>query len=210
MSNLAQEFINSLRNRIKEEKIKKEIQRSFLEEALNFLVTFFVDELNSCVKSIKNYKTEEVSCYIDLYVEDDKIFHRNFVSRIKTLDPKIKTVNLGEVRAYLINIKELSLITGTEDNKVIVEFYSGGSLKVKRAKISLPLELKSSPKIYRASKKWVTWIYNGSLEKLVLDRVDPFQENIEFFGSSKNNNYKITSKLDESGFYYEIISFEKL
>lgn len=210
MSNLAQEFINSLRNRIKEEKIKKEIQRSFLEEALNFLVTFFVDELNSCVKSIKNYKTEEISCYIDLYVEDDKSFHRNFVTKIKTLDSKIKTVNLGEVRAYLINIKDLSLITGTEDNKVIVEFYSGGSLKVKRVKISLPSELKSATKIYRSNKKWVTWIYNGSLEKLVLDRVDPFQENIEFSGTSKSNNYKITSKLDESGFYYEIISFEKL
>jgi hypothetical protein len=209
VSNIAEEFINSLKNRIREEKIKKEIDRFFIEEALNFLVNFFVEELNSCVKSIKNYRTEEVCCYIDLYVEDDKAFHRNFVSRIKSLDSKIKTVNLGELRSYLINIKDLSLMTGKEDNKVIVEFYQGGSPRVKRIKISLPTEIKSSTKIYRMNKKWVAWIYDGGLEKIILERVDPFQENIEFSGKVKNNLYKLFSKLDDSGFYYEIISIEK-
>jgi hypothetical protein len=58
--------------------------------------------------------------------------------------------------------------------------------------------------------KWVTWIWNGKLHKIVLDRVDPFSPEIIFSGEIDGQTYGIATELDYSGLNYEILSVNKL
>jgi hypothetical protein len=58
--------------------------------------------------------------------------------------------------------------------------------------------------------KWVTWIWDGKLKKIALDRVDPFSPVIIFSGDHEGQKYEIETELDYSGFNYEILSVNKL
>jgi hypothetical protein len=58
--------------------------------------------------------------------------------------------------------------------------------------------------------KWVTWIWDGKLKKITLDRIDPFGDNITFYGEHEEITYEVETGLDDSGFNYEIISIRKV
>ena len=55
-SEAVDQFVDSLKKRIKEEKLKQSVERTFLEEAVNLLVSVFSSGTGSFVKGVKNYK----------------------------------------------------------------------------------------------------------------------------------------------------------
>ena len=65
-------------------------------------------------------------------------------------------------------------------------------------------------KVLRKNMKWVTWIWDGKLNKIILDRVDPFSQEIIFSGGIDGQAYEIVTELDYSGFNYEILSVNKV
>jgi hypothetical protein len=208
-SEAVEQFVESLRKRIQEEKLKQSVERTFLEEAINVLVDFFNSNLGPSVKGVKNYRTKEMSSYIDVEVEDPKKFRTIIKGSLRKIDSKVKWFDLGDLTVFSLNLEELKLLSGIPENPVLLEIYLTSS-RIMRIRVTIANKNKNCGRVHRKSMKWVTWIWDGKLKKIVLDRIDPFGESITFYGEHEGANYEVETDLDDSGFNYEIISIKKV
>jgi hypothetical protein len=208
-SEAVEQFVESLRKRIHEEKLKQDVERTFLEEAINVLVDFFNSNLGPSVKGVKNYRTKEMSSYIDVEVEDPKKFKTIIKGTLRKIDSNVKWFDLGDLTVFSLNLKELKIISGIQENPVLLEIYLT-STRIMRIRVSIANKNKNCGRMHRKSMKWVTWIWDGKLKKIVLDRIDPFGDTITFYGEHEGNTYEVETDLDDSGFNYEIISIRKV
>jgi hypothetical protein len=208
-SEAVEQFVESLRKRIQEEKLKQSVERTFLEEAINVLVDFFNSNLGPSVKGVKNYRTKEMSSYIDVEVEDPKKFRTIIKGSLRKIDSKVKWFDLGDLTVFSLNLEELKLLSGIPENPVLLEIYLTSS-RIMRIRVTIANKSKNCGRVHRKSMKWVTWIWDGKLKKIVLDRIDPFGESITFYGEHEGANYEVETDLDDSGFNYEIISIKKV
>jgi hypothetical protein len=209
-SEAVDQFVNSLKKRIKEEKLKQSVERTFLEEAVNLLVSVFSSGTGSFVKGVKNYKSKDFSSYIDVESTDEGKLKTIIKESIRGIDSKMKWLDLGDLVIISCNLKSLELISGSLENPVLVEVYPSPSGKNTRIRVMLGNRDKHCGKVLRKNMKWVTWIWNGKLHKIVLDRVDPFASEIIFSGEIDGQTYGIATELDYSGLNYEILSVNKL
>lgn len=208
-SEAVDQFVKAFRKRVDGEKAKQDVERTFLEEALNFLVSYFNSDLGPSIKGVKNYRTKEISCYMDIDTSDSRKLRSAFKSSLRKIDSRLNWFDLGDLVVFSFNIKDLQLVSGISENYVILELYNSPVKGMTRLKISLGNRDKHCGIIHRKSMKWVTWIWeNSELKKIVLDRVDPFSEKIIFKGDLGDNSYLIETELDDSGFNYEILSIK--
>jgi len=203
------QFVKNFRKRVEEEKLKQDVERTFLEEALNFLVSYFNSNIGPSIKGVKNYRTKEISCYMDIEASDPKKLKSAFKGSLRKIDRKLTWFDLGELIVISFNIKDLQLVSGVYENHIILELYSSPVGGMTRLKISLGNKDKHCGIIHRKSMKWMTWIWEDSrLKRIILDRVDPFSEKIIFRGDFESRSYVIETELDDSGFNYEILSIK--
>jgi len=209
-SEAVDQFVDSLKKRIKEEKLKQNVERTFLEEAVNFLVSVFSSAGDSFVKGVKNYKSKDFSSYIDVESTNEKKLKTIVKESIRGVDSKMKWLDLGDLVIISCNLKSLEIISGSLENPVLIEVYPSPTGRNTRIRVMLGNRDKHCGKVLRKNMKWVTWIWNGKLNKIVLDRVDPFSSEIVFSGDIEGQPYEIITELDYSGFNYEILSVNKL
>jgi hypothetical protein len=209
-SEAVDQFVNSLKKRIKEEKLKQSVERTFLEEAVNLLVSVFSSVTGSFVKGVKNYKSKDFSSYIDVESTDERKLKTIVKESIRSIDSKMKWLDLGDLVIISCNLKSLELISGSLENPILIEVYPSPTEKTTRIRVMLGNRDKHCGKVLRKSMKWVTWIWDGKLHKIVLDRVDPFAPEIIFSGEIDGQTYGISTELDYSGLNYEILSVNKL
>ena len=208
-SEAVEQFVESLRKRIQEEKLKQNVERTFLEEAINVLIDFFNSNLGPSVKGVKNYRTKEMSSYIDVEISDPKKFRTVIKGSLRKMDSKVKWFDLGELVVFSLNLKELKILSGIPENPILLEIYLTSS-KIMRIRVTIANKDKHCGRIHRKSMKWMTWVWDGKLKKIVLDRIDPFGDCITFYGEHEGVNYEVVTNLDDSGFNYEIISVRKV
>lgn len=209
-SEAVDQFVNSLKKRIKEEKLKQSVERTFLEEAVNLLVSVFSSVTGSFVKGVKNYKSKDFSSYIDVESTDERKLKTIVKESIRSIDSKMKWLDLGDLVIISCNLKSLELISGSLENPILIEVYPSPTEKNTRIRVMLGNRDKHCGKVLRKSMKWVTWIWDGKLHKIVLDRVDPFAPKIIFSGEIEGSTYEVSTELDYSGLNYEILSVNKL
>jgi len=209
-SEAVDQFVDSLKKRIKEEKLKQNVERTFLEEAVNLLVSVFSSAEGSFVKGVKNYKSKDFSSYIDVESTNEKKLKTIIKESIRGIDSKMKWLDLGDLVIISCNLKSLELVSGSLKNPVLVEVYPSPSERNTRIRVMLGNKDKHCGKVLRKNMKWVTWIWDGKLNKIILDRVDPFSQEIIFSGGIDGQAYEIVTELDYSGFNYEILSVNKV
>ena len=115
-SEAVDQFVNSLKKRIKEEKLKQSVERTFLEEAVNLLVSVFSSGTGSFVKGVKNYKSKDFSSYIDVESTDEGKLKTIIKESIRGIDSKMKWLDLGDLVIISCNLKSLELISGSLEN----------------------------------------------------------------------------------------------
>lgn len=204
------QFVNSLKKRIEDEKLKQSVERTFLEEAASLLVTVFSSETGSFVKGVKNYKSKDFSSYIDVESTDERKLKTIIKESIRRIDSKMKWLNLGDLVIISCNLRSLELISGSLENPILIEVHPSPTEKNTRIRVMLGNRDKHCGKVLRKNMKWVTWIWDGKLHKIELDRVDPFATEIIFSGEIGGTTYAVSTELDYSGLNYEILSVNKL
>jgi len=209
-SEAVDQFVESLRKRVEEEKLKQSVERTFLEESVNLLVSLFSSDMGHFIKGVKNYKSKDFSSYID--VESTSVSKLKTIVKesIRRIDSKFKWHDLGDLVVIGCNLKGLEVISGSPENPVLIEVYPSPIEGSVRIRVMLGNRDKHCGRILRKSMKWVTWIWDGKLKKIALDRIDPFSSVIIFSGDHEGQKYEIETELDYSGFNYEILSVNKL
>lgn len=209
ISESGKDFVDSLKKRIEEHNLKKNADYALLDQSLQIIIDNLKGHDEFTVGGIKNYKTESFSSYIDFKSQNFNDFISSIKDFMKEIDHKMKFIDLDDLKVFQVNVKGLEKISGKKDNPVVIEIYRK-NVSVIRMRIIWPKDLSHCGRVHRKSKKWVTWFWEGELKKIILDRVDPFAENVEFMGSLDGKDFRVVSELDQTGFNYEILSLEKL
>ncbi len=209
ISESGKDFVESLRRRIEEHNLKKNADYALLDQSLMIILDNLKSHEEFTIGGIKNYKTESFSSFIDFKSSDFDSFLDQMKEFLKEIDPKYKGIDLDDLKVFRVNMIGLEKISGKKNNALIIELYRKNS-SVVRMRIIWPKNMAHCGRIHRKNRKWVTWFWDGDLKKIILDRIDPFLENIEFLGTLDGEEFRIMTELDQSGFNYEILSFEKL
>lgn len=209
-SEAVEQFVESLKKRVKEQKLKDDVERTFLEEAVNFLIPLFNSNIGPFVKGVKNYKSKDFSSYIDVETPDGGKLKTLIKDSIKKIDRKFRWYDLGDLVIISCNLDSLKMVSGNDDNPILIEVYPSPTESSLRIRVMLGNRDKHCGKVLRKNMKWVTWIWDGKLTKLELNRVDPFSPEILFYGENGGQNFQVVTELDYSGFNYEILSINKV
>lgn len=209
ISESGKDFVDSLKKRIDEHNLKKNADYALLDQSLMIIMDNLKNHEEFTIGGIKNYKTESFSSFIDFKSSDFDSFFILIKGFLKEIDPKVKNIDLDDLKVLQVNIKDLEKVSGKKNNPVVVEVYKKNP-SVVRMRIIWPKNLAHCGRVHRKNRKWVTWFWEDELKKIILDRIDPFSENVEFMGSLDGSEFRIVSELDQSGFNYEILSLEKL
>jgi len=209
-SEAVEQFVESLKKRVKEQKLKDDVERTFLEEAVNFLIPLFNSNIGPFVKGVKNYKSKDFSSYIDVETPDGGKLKTLIKDSIKKIDRKFKWYDLGDLVIISCNLDSLKMVSGNDENPILIEVYPSPTENSLRIRVMLGNRDKHCGKVLRKSMKWVTWIWDGKLTKLELDRLDPFSPEILFYGEKEGQKLQVVTELDYSGFNYEILSVNKV
>jgi hypothetical protein len=126
MEKTSGDFVKSLKDKISKQKKQEKLQRNILHDSLDYLISIIKGSSQMELRSIKNYKTSEISCFLNLYCESDDIsisietlFSENNLafSRIQ-LDPKKDL--------YLVDFGDNIISSGKKNNWFFLEFYFRG------------------------------------------------------------------------------------
>lgn len=200
-------FVNSLRERVKEIKLKKSAEDALIHHALGVFSDLLSKNSSLDFYEVDSHKKGLTFSRIDFKTNNFEKFIKLFKLLIRKFDSRSKFYDLDDLKVFSVDLKPLKEITGKDSNQIIVEVYSPSKNNY-RLRIKHPVEFCYCGMVHRKSKKWVTWIWENELKILTLSRVDPFADQIIFEGDIEDKRYSIKTELDESGFNYEIISIQ--
>lgn len=200
-------FVNSLRERVKEIKLKKSAEDALIHHALSVFSGLLSDNSSLDFYEVGDHKKGLSFSRIDFKTNDFGKFIKLFKLLIRKFDSRSKFYDLDDLKVFSVDLKPLKEITGRDSNQIIVEVYSPTKNNY-RLRVKHPTEFCYCGMIHRKSRKWITWIWDNGLRILTLDRVDPFADQIIFEGELDDKRYLVKTELCENGFNYEIISIE--
>ena len=202
-------FVESLRERVRDIKLKKSADDALVQHSLSIISDLLEKNDTIDFYSADNFKNGSSFSRIDFKTKNFDRFVKLFKLLVKKTDPKFKFNDLGDLKVFLVDLKALKEITGKDNNPLIVEI-SQTSNNLYRIRFKAPGDFCYCGRIHRKNRKWITWIWEGSIKILTMDRVDPFAPQIIFKGELDGKSYEVKTELDETGFNYEIISLEHL
>lgn len=202
-------FVDSLRERVRDIKLKKSADDALVHHSLSIISELLEKNETIDFYSGDNFKNGSSFSRIDFKTSDFDRFIKLFKLLVKKLDHKYKYQDLGELKVFLVDLKALKEITGKDINLLIVEIYQT-SKSLYRMRFKVPGNFCYCGRVHRKNRKWITWVWDGELKILTMNRIDPFSPQIIFEGELDNKTYVVKTELDESGFNYEIISLEHL
>lgn len=67
MKKATRDFVKSLKETLNENKEKEIFQRNLLNESLEYFISILKGSNDIDVRSIKNFETNEITCFLNLY-----------------------------------------------------------------------------------------------------------------------------------------------
>ena len=73
MKGTSEDFVKSLKDKISKKEKKETFYRNLLQDSLDYFISVIKKSAEIEIRSIKNFKTHEVSCFLNLYSENENI-----------------------------------------------------------------------------------------------------------------------------------------
>jgi hypothetical protein len=126
MKGTSEDFVKSLKAKISKKEEKETFYRNLLQDSLDYFISIIKESNEIEIRSIKNFRTNEVSCFLNLYSENENI--PALISGMLNKEGfQFNNIELDSKKSlYLINFGQRILTSGNNDNRFFFEFHFGG------------------------------------------------------------------------------------
>jgi hypothetical protein len=198
MKGTSEDFVKSLKDKISKKEKKETFYRNLLQDSLDYFISIIKESNEIEIRSIKNFKTNEVSCFLNLYSENENI--PALISGMLN-DEKFQfdSIDLDPKRSlYLINFGQRILSSGNGDNWFFFEFHFKGkylfNLKITPKISDLSYSIYESK--YHSIKFWMCDHLNLYHHDIALRNIDRNKNKTKI---SLNEKYNLTISFDLIG-----------
>ena len=195
MKGTSEDFVKSLKDKISKKEKKETFYRNLLQDSLDYFISVIKKSTEIEIRSIKNFKTHEVSCFLNLYSENENI-PELILGMLNKEGFQLNNIELDPKRSlYLINFGQRILSSGNGDNWFFFEFHFKGKYL---------FNLKITPRIDELSY----FIYENKYHCIkfwMCDHLNLFQHDVALRNIDRDKN-KTKISLDEK--YNLTINFD--
>ena len=193
----ARDFVKSLSEKLTLEKDRVKKSRIHLQDSLNVILEILRKDSNLEIRSIRDFETNEVACFVDVYSPDD--FLDSLTSVMNKNGIISSSMRLSDYKFVFIADLENRIISSGYDHNIFSMEVVSKRLKTFKVKIS-PCDPKFSYSVYEKNYHQIKYwfhddlkIQSSSVELRNFDRDEPEIKTVDEFG----NQIKMT--LNELG-----------
>lgn len=158
---IAGSFVQSLKEKISLERDRGQKKRIHLQDSLNIILNIFKENTNLEIRTIRDFETSEVACFVDIYSPDD--FRETMSSAFSVCEIPYSSESLHDYKfIFIIDLGDKIISSGTVSNAFSIEVYSR-RLKTYKIKIS-PCDSKSSYSVYDKNYQEVKYWFHENME----------------------------------------------
>ena len=159
--NIAGSFVQSLKEKISLERDRSQKKRIHLQDSLNIILNIFKENTNLEIRTIRDFETSEVACFVDIYSPED--FRETMSSAFSVCEIPYSSESLHDYKfVFIIDLGDKIISSGTVSNAFSIEVYSK-RLKTYKIKIS-PCDSKSSYSVYDKNYQEVKYWFHENME----------------------------------------------
>lgn len=157
----ARDFVKSLSEKLTLEKDRVKKSRIHLQDSLNIILEILRKDSILEVRSIRDFETNEVACFVDIYSPED--FLDSLVSSMDKNGIVHSSLRLGEYKFVFIADLENRIISSGYDHNIFSIEVVSKRLKTFKVKIS-PCDPKFSYSVYEKNYHQVKYWFHEDLK----------------------------------------------
>lgn len=195
---IAGSFVQSLKEKISLERDRDQKKRIHLQDSLNIILNIFREKTNLEIRTIRDFETSEVACFVDVYSPDD--FRETLESAFTLCEIPHNSESLNDYKfVFVINLGDKIISSGAVTNTFSMEVYSR-RLKTYKIKIS-PCDSKSSYSVYDKNYQEVKYWFHENMEiqKSFIQLRGINRDKKKHKITDDNNGHQISIELDSLG-----------
>lgn len=205
---IAGDFVKSLKEKFTEEKNQIQKKRILLQDSLNIILDSFKTHSDLEIRTIRDFETTEVSCFVDVYSPSDP--YDSIKSGLKKADIPAKSSMIGEYKCvFIIDLEDRLISSGNPHNIFYIEIFSKRlkTFKIKISQCDPKFHYSVFEKNYHEIKYWY---YNNDEIKTQSIRLKDFDRDKGIVKISDDNlNHDITIEFNEIGEINNFNLFQK-
>jgi hypothetical protein len=190
---IAGNFVRSLKEKLSEEKSQIQKKRILLQDSLNIILDVFRTHSDLEIRTIRDFETSEVSCFVDVYSPSDQ--YESIKSSLEKAGISVKPIMLGEYKClFIVDLEDRLVTSGNTHNTFSIEIFSK-RLRTFKIKIS-HCEPKFAYSVFEKNYHEIKyWYYENSEINIKSIRLKDFNRDlkkIKIFDGELNHDIAMT------------------
>jgi len=205
---IAGNFVRSLKEKLSEEKSQIQKKRILLQDSLNIILEVFRTHSDLEIRTIRDFKTSEVSCFVDVYSPSDQ--YESIKSALEKASIPVKSIMLGEYKClFIIDLEDRLITSGNPHNTFSIEIFSKRlrTFKIKISHSEPNFAYSVFEKNYHEIKYWYYENSEISTKSIKLKDFNRDLKRIKIFDDKLNHDITMTfneiGELDNFDLFYK-------
>ncbi len=191
-------FVRSLKEKISEEKNQIQKKRILLQDSLNIILGIFKEHPDLEVRTIRDFETSEISCFVDLYSPEDP--YQSIKNSLEKSGISSQSAMMGEYKClFILDLENRLIASGNPHNIISLEIFSKRlrTFKIKLSHCDSKFAYSVFEKNYHEIKYW---FYENSEINVESIRLKDFNRDMKKISvSSGESAHDITITFNEMG-----------
>ena len=191
-------FVRSLKEKISEEKNHIQKKRILLQDSLNIILGIFKEHPDLEVRTIRDFETSEISCFVDVYSPEDP--YQSIKNSLEKSGISSQSAMMGEYKClFILDLENRLIASGNPHNIISLEIFSKRlrTFKIKLSHCDSKFAYSVFEKNYHEIKYWC---YENSEINVESIRLKDFNRDMKKISvSSGESDHDITITFNEIG-----------
>ena len=195
---LSGNFVRSLKEKISEEKNQIQKKRILLQDSLNIIHGIFKEHPDLEVRTIRDFETSEISCFVDVYSPEDP--YESIKNSLEKSGIFNQSAMIGEYKClFILDLENRLVASGNPHNIISLEIFSKRlrTFKVKITHSDPKFAYSVFEKNYHEIKYWC---YENSVIRVESIRLKDFDRDLKKINvTSGESGHEVTMTFNEIG-----------
>ena len=195
---LSGNFVRSLKEKISEEKDQIQKKRILLQDSLNIILGIFKEHPDLEVRTIRDFETSEISCFVDVYSPEDP--YESIKNSLEKSGIFNQSAMIGEYKClFILDLENRLVASGNPHNIISLEIFSKRlrTFKVKITHSDPKFAYSVFEKNYHEIKYWC---YENSVIRVESIRLKDFDRDLKKINvTSGESGHEVTMTFNEIG-----------
>jgi len=191
-------FVRSLKEKISEEKNQIQKKRILLQDSLNIILGIFKEHPDLEVRTIRDFETSEISCFVDVYSPEDP--YESIKNLLEKSEISSKSSMIGEYKClFILDLENRLVASGNPHNIISLEIFSKRlrTFKIKLSHCDYKFAYSVFEKNYHEIKYWC---YENSAISVESIRLKDFDRDLKKINvTSGESSHEVTMTFNEIG-----------